>query len=84
MAVLRSFLTALFLPVQLCMFAFHYRMGRLRAARATGDRGAISIELALAVVVLVAIAGAIVVAVRSLGSTVKGHIPTDANVTPIP
>ncbi|MFI5529875.1 hypothetical protein ACIA8O_15175 [Kitasatospora sp. NPDC051853] len=69
--------------MQLCMFVLHHRMGRLRAARAAGDRGAISIELALAVVVLVGIAGAIVVAVSTLGKTVKGKIPAD-QVVPSP
>ncbi|MFJ8042032.1 hypothetical protein ACIRBX_16175 [Kitasatospora sp. NPDC096147] len=80
MAVLRSLLTAAFLPVQLCMLAFHYRMGRLRAARAAGDRGAISIELALAVVVLVGVAAAVIVAVNRLAGNVTNRVPHDQTV----
>ncbi|MFJ9517302.1 hypothetical protein ACIRPK_03375 [Kitasatospora sp. NPDC101801] len=84
MVALRNLLTALFLPVKLCLFVFHHRVGRVRAARAAGDRGAISIELALAVIVLVGIAVAVLAVVMRLANTVKGKVPTDPVVTAAP
>ncbi|MER5866345.1 hypothetical protein [Kitasatospora sp. NPDC002040] len=75
MAALRDLLTALFLPVKLCMFVFHHRMGRVRAARAAGDRGAISIELALAVIVLVGIAVAVLAVLMKLAKGVSAKVP---------
>ena len=58
-----------------------FRLGRLRAARAAGDRGAISIELALTIIVMVAIAGAVLLAVKALATKAKNDIPTDLPVT---
>ncbi|WP_457027936.1 hypothetical protein [Kitasatospora sp. P5_F3] len=81
MVALRNLLTALFLPVKLCLFVFHYRVGRVRAARAAGDRGAISIELALAIIVLVGIAVAILGVLLGLANKVKSEVPKDAVVT---
>lgn len=65
------------LPVRLGAPVLHHRLGRLRAARAAGDRGAISIELALAVIVMVAIAGGVLLAVKTLATKAKNTIPTD-------
>ncbi|WP_354643309.1 hypothetical protein [Kitasatospora camelliae] len=75
--LLAALLLPVLLPVQLGMPFFHHRMGRVRAARAAGDRGAISIELALAVIVLVAIAGGVLAAVTALASKAKNKVPTD-------
>ncbi|WP_329499589.1 hypothetical protein [Kitasatospora herbaricolor] len=64
------------LPLQLASTLMHFRAGRLRAARAAGDRGAISIELALAVIALMLIAGGVIVAIKSLATDVTHKIPT--------
>ncbi|MFB7666649.1 hypothetical protein ACFC1R_22310 [Kitasatospora sp. NPDC056138] len=78
--LLAALLLPLLLPVQLAVSVFfHYRMGRVRAARAAGDRGAITIELALAVVGLVVVAGIIVGVLYSLAGKVKNKV----NDTPI-
>ncbi|MEV8094624.1 hypothetical protein [Kitasatospora sp. NPDC085879] len=80
-ARLKPLMTALLLPVllplHLGMPYLHVRLGRLRAARASGDRGAISIELALTIIVLVAIAGAVLAAVKLLAGKAEQKIPTD-------
>ncbi|MDR3034667.1 MAG: hypothetical protein LBV78_16410 [Kitasatospora sp.] len=71
-AALRSLL-----PLHLVRPVLEYRLVKLRAARESGDRGAISIELALAVIVLVAIAGTVVYAITQLGHKVQGNIQKD-------
>ncbi len=68
-------LLAVLLPLQLASLLLHYRMGRLRAARAGGDRGAISIELALAVLALLAIAGGVILAIKTLATDVTNKVP---------
>ncbi|MCC9305597.1 hypothetical protein LN042_00440 [Kitasatospora sp. RB6PN24] len=75
------FLAPLLLPLQLALPLLRVTAARARAARAAGDRGALSIELALIVVVVVAIAGAIVAALATLGQKAKGSIPQNL---PIP
>ncbi|MFI6443848.1 hypothetical protein [Kitasatospora sp. NPDC050543] len=62
------------LPIQLLTMLFHLRAGRLRAARARGDRGAISIELALAIVALVVISIGVVAALTSLAGRVETKV----------
>ncbi|MEU3494562.1 MULTISPECIES: hypothetical protein [Kitasatospora] len=81
MARIRTVATALrpLLPLHLVRPAVDYRLAKLRLARGSGDRGAISIELALAVLVLVAVAGTVVYAITQLGNHVKEQIPD--NVT---
>ncbi|MFJ1751365.1 hypothetical protein ACIQBJ_07945 [Kitasatospora sp. NPDC088391] len=74
-AVLLPLLLPALLPFQLLRPVLQFRMAKLRTARAAGDRGAISIELALAVIVLVAIAGTVVFAVTQLGTSVRSRIP---------
>ncbi|MDH6125333.1 hypothetical protein [Kitasatospora sp. GP82] len=76
-----ALLLPLLLPVQLSRYVFQYRMGRVRAACAAGDRGAISIELALAVVALVAVAAGVVGVLYALAGKVKAKVndaPIDA------
>ncbi|WP_033222540.1 hypothetical protein [Kitasatospora phosalacinea] len=79
MARIRTVAAALrpLLPLHLVRPVVEYRLVKLRAARESGDRGAISIELALAVIVLVAIAGTIVYAITQLGQKVQSHIKDD-------
>lgn len=77
-ALLLPLLAAVLEPVRLGVPALRYRFGRLRAARLAGDRGAISIELALAVIVVVAIAGAVLALVKTLATNVENRIPKDA------
>ncbi|WP_371501036.1 hypothetical protein OG871_29780 [Kitasatospora sp. NBC_00374] len=81
MTRIRLLLTVLLLPVLLPVRhggpVLRYRLGRLRTARAAGDRGAISIELALAVIVMVAIAGAVLLAVKALADKATDNIPKD-------
>ncbi len=72
--LIAALLLPLFLPVQLALFALHYRIGRVRAARAAGDRGAISIELALAIVALVTVAIGVVAALNALGGKVTKQV----------
>ncbi|GGQ69650.1 MULTISPECIES: hypothetical protein [Kitasatospora] len=74
-ALATAVLLPLLFPVHLLRPVLEFRLVKLRAARASGDRGAISIELALAVIVLVAIAGAVVYAITQLGTNVKNKIP---------
>jgi hypothetical protein len=75
--LLSALLFPVLLPVHLGMPYLHVRLGRLRAARASGDRGAISIELALAIIVMVTIAGAVLAAVKILANKTEAKIPTD-------
>lgn len=75
--LLAALLLPILLPVHLGMPFLHYRLGRLRTARANRDRGAISIELALAIIVMVAIAGGVLLAVKTLAGKAKDRIPTD-------
>ncbi|MEV7025497.1 hypothetical protein [Kitasatospora sp. NPDC093558] len=68
------FLRPVLLPVQFALLLFTFRLGRLRAARARGDRGAISIELALAVIALVVVAGAVAAALVFLQQKVTKKV----------
>ncbi|WP_441249029.1 hypothetical protein [Kitasatospora sp. McL0602] len=77
MARARHLLSFLLLPVQLAVLLLQYQIGRVRVARAAGDRGAISIELALAIVALVGIAIAVVAVLNSLA----GRVETKVNNT---
>ncbi|MDH6119883.1 hypothetical protein [Kitasatospora sp. GAS204B] len=78
------FLLPLLLPLQLGAMVLRVHAGRARSARAAGDRGALSIEMALIVIVVVAIAGAILAAVTSFSNTVKSTVPSTLpkNITP--
>ncbi|WP_329572742.1 hypothetical protein [Kitasatospora sp. NBC_01266] len=69
-------LLPLLLPLQLGGMLLRVHVGRARSARAEGDRGALSIEMALIVIVVVAIAGAILAAVTSFSNTVKSTVPS--------
>ncbi|WP_037971892.1 hypothetical protein [Streptomyces sp. NRRL WC-3742] len=77
---LRSVLWPLLLPVQFALLLFTFRLGRLRAARARGDRGAISIELALAIIALVFVAGAVAAALYLLKDKVVKKVEQDPNM----
>ncbi|MFB7947904.1 hypothetical protein ACFC6L_23660 [Kitasatospora phosalacinea] len=79
MARIRTVAAALrpLLPLHLVRPVLEYRLVKLRAARESGDRGAISIELALAVIVLVTIAGTVVYAITQLGNSVQSDIQKD-------
>ncbi|MGW4896666.1 hypothetical protein ACWEQL_31075 [Kitasatospora sp. NPDC004240] len=66
------------LPVQFAVLLLTLRLGRLRAARARGDRGAISIELALAIIALVVVAGAVVAAIVALKNRVVSKVEEQA------
>ncbi|MFB6892004.1 hypothetical protein ACFCX4_22150 [Kitasatospora sp. NPDC056327] len=68
---------AMLLPIQFALLLFHFRMGRAKAARARGDKGAISIELALAVIALVFIAGLVTVALVKLKDNVVKKVEQD-------
>ncbi|MER8098912.1 hypothetical protein [Kitasatospora sp. NPDC094016] len=68
------------LPVQFALLLFTLRLGRLRAARARGDRGAISIELALAIIALVFVAGAVATALYLLKDKVVQKVEQDPNM----
>ncbi|WP_327682937.1 hypothetical protein [Kitasatospora sp. NBC_00458] len=68
------------LPVRFAVLMFHFRMGRVRAARARGDRGAISIELALAVIALVFVAGLVATALYALNKKVVDKVNEDPNL----
>ncbi|MFJ7909326.1 MULTISPECIES: hypothetical protein [unclassified Kitasatospora] len=68
------------LPVQFALLLFTFRLGRLRAARARGDRGAISIELALAIIALVFVAGAVATALYLLKDKVVKKVEQDPNM----
>ncbi|MFI2606869.1 hypothetical protein [Kitasatospora sp. NPDC018619] len=73
-------LRPLLLPVQFALLMFTFRVGRLRAARARGDRGAISIELALAIIALVFVAGAVAGALYLLKEKVVKKVEQDPNM----
>ncbi|WP_371478261.1 hypothetical protein [Kitasatospora sp. NBC_00315] len=73
-----ALLLPLLVPLQLGSLLLHHRAGRLRAARAEGDRGAISIELALAVIALMVIAGGVLFAIKSLATNVTSQVPKTA------
>ncbi|MFB7381058.1 hypothetical protein ACFC6U_16420 [Kitasatospora purpeofusca] len=68
---------AILVPLQFAVTLFHFRMGRAKAARARGDKGAISIELALAVIALVFIAGLVTVALVKLKDNVVKKVEQD-------
>ncbi|MFE7559480.1 hypothetical protein [Kitasatospora sp. NPDC057500] len=68
---------ATLLPLQFAVMLFHFRMGRAKAARARGDKGAISIELALAVIALVFIAGLVTFALVGLKDKVVDKVNED-------
>ncbi|WP_159394469.1 MULTISPECIES: hypothetical protein [unclassified Streptomyces] len=72
---------AALLPLQFAATLFHFRMGRVKAARARGDKGAISIELALAVIALVFIAGLVVFALVALKDKVVTKVNQDPKYT---
>jgi len=75
--LLAAFLLPVLLFVKLAMPLLHHRLGRLKTARASGDKGAISIELALAVIVVVGIAGAVLLLIKNLATKVEDKIPDD-------
>ncbi|MEV6975202.1 hypothetical protein [Kitasatospora sp. NPDC093806] len=68
---------ATLLPIQFALLLFHFRMGRVKAARARGDKGAISIELALAIIALVFVAGLVTVALVGLKDKVVEKVNQD-------
>ncbi|GAA1241111.1 hypothetical protein GCM10009665_34930 [Kitasatospora nipponensis] len=63
-------------PLQLATAYLRVHTGRLKAAHAAGDRGALSIEMALIVIVVVAIAGAVLAALTTFGTNAKNKIPS--------
>ncbi|WP_055589915.1 hypothetical protein [Peterkaempfera griseoplana] len=65
------------LPLLMGVHMVRYRVDRARRAARDGDRGAISIELALAIIALVAVAGGVVVALTKLADNVTKKIPED-------
>jgi hypothetical protein len=65
------------LPLLMGLHTFRYRVDRVRRAARDNDRGAISIELALAIIALVAVAGGVVVALNTLAANVTKKIPAD-------
>ncbi|MCD0481380.1 hypothetical protein LO771_02890 [Streptacidiphilus sp. ASG 303] len=65
------------LPLLMGVHLVRYRVDRARRAARDGDRGAISIELALAIIALVAVAGGVVVALTRLADNVTAKIPAD-------
>ncbi len=65
----------LLVPLQLLTMLLRIRTGRLRVARAAGDRGALSIEMALIVMVVVAIAGLVLAALTTLGRDAQSSVP---------
>ncbi|MDH6114161.1 hypothetical protein P3T36_000562 [Kitasatospora sp. MAP12-15] len=68
-------LAPLLLPLQLGAMLLRVHTGRARAARAEGDRGALSIEMALIVIVVIGIAGAVLLLINNLGKEVEKKIP---------
>ncbi len=72
---------AALVPLQFALTLFHFRMGRAKAARARGDKGAISIELALAIIALVAVAGLVVAALYGLKTKVVEKVNQDPKYT---
>ncbi|AXI76854.1 hypothetical protein [Peterkaempfera bronchialis] len=65
------------LPLLLGVHLLRHRVDRTRRAVREGDRGAISIELALAIIALVAVAGGVVLALTTLADNVTAKIPAD-------
>lgn len=65
------------LPLLMGVHMVRYRVDRARRAARDGDRGAISIELALAIIALVAVAGGVVLALTKLADNVTKKIPED-------
>ncbi|MFI9272689.1 hypothetical protein ACIGXM_18490 [Kitasatospora sp. NPDC052896] len=72
----RQFLQPLLLPLLLATALLRVHTGRLRAARSAGDRGALSVEMALIVIVVIGIAGAVLAALTTLGGAVSKQVPT--------
>lgn len=72
--------TTSLLPLLMGLHLFHYRVDRARRAARQGDRGAISIELALAVIALVALASGVVIALKALGDKVTSQIQKDSPI----
>ena len=68
------------LPLLMSVHLLRYRMDRVRRATRDGDRGAISIELALAIIALVAVASGVVLALAALGKKVTAQIPEDSPI----
>ncbi|MER5639420.1 hypothetical protein ABT095_20985 [Kitasatospora sp. NPDC002227] len=83
-AQLTLLLAALLLPLQFAAPLVQRRIGRVRAARQGGDRGAISIELALAIVALVIVAIGVVAALRVLGKNVTDQVTQLPTAPPSP
>ncbi len=65
-------------PLTLALYGLRHRVDRVRQAVRDGDRGAISIELALAIIILVAVAGGVTLALSGLAKNVTSKIPSDA------
>jgi hypothetical protein len=62
------------LPLLSGVHYLRYRIGRVSAAREGRDRGALSIELALLVIVLILAAGLVVAAITKLVTSESGKI----------
>jgi hypothetical protein len=62
------------LPLVSSIHHLRYRIGRVSVARENRDRGALSIELALLVIVLIVAAGLVVAAITKLVTTESGKI----------
>ena len=62
------------LPLVSGLHYLRYRVGRVSAAREDRDRGALSIELALLVIVLILAAGLVVGAITKLVTSESGKI----------
>lgn len=62
------------LPLASGLHHLRYRIGRVSAARADRDKGALSIELALLVIVLILAAGLVVAAITALVTKESGKI----------
>jgi hypothetical protein len=62
------------LPLVSGVHYLRYRIGRVSAAREDGDKGALSIELALLVIVLIAAGAMVALAIKTLVTTESGKI----------
>jgi hypothetical protein len=62
------------LPLLSGVHYLRYRIGRVSAAREDRDKGALSIELALLVIVLILAAGLVVAAITKLVTSESGKI----------
>ncbi|MDH6133608.1 hypothetical protein P3T37_003004 [Kitasatospora sp. MAA4] len=69
-------LAPLLLTLQLATALLRVHAGRARTARAEGDRGALSVEMALIVIVVIGIAGVVLAALTSLGKSVETKVPS--------